>query len=236
MTDKDFGIKLPSGATVVVEGNCSVSAAKYGISCPGSVTFKGTGKLTVTGGECGMYFYLSVREDRVLFLSGDYTVAGGEYGIRSDGAEISVCGGKTTFRGETAVSGVTVTFSDCESAADGGVYAQRLVKISGADLLATAENRAAIVSDGKIDVKDEKIEAGDAGALFAVDGYEGQSAVRFTSVYRRVRTSVLFGESVPGWVDVLVFTAAGLAAAAAIAVPLIRKKIKKKKLYERLGE
>ena len=77
-TASDFGIKLPAGATVVVEGDCRVAANRYTVSCLGSVTFNGTGKLTVTGGECGMFFYSTNRDHKILFLGGEYAVTGGE--------------------------------------------------------------------------------------------------------------------------------------------------------------
>ncbi len=233
VTGEDFGIKLPAGATVLVEGKCRVSAARYGISCAGAVTFKGTGELTV-GGEYGMYFYGSAEEDKILFLSGDYTVEGTEFGICSEKAEIAVCGGKTAFRGKIGVSGVTVTFSSCTSEC-GPIRAKRLVTVSGANLTATSGDGPAIVSDGKIDVRDERIEAGEKGALSAVGEYTDQPSVSFVSTYKRVRASALFGGSVPGYVDVLIFVGAGVCAAAAIAVPLIRKAVKRKKLYEKLG-
>ena len=236
-TTSDFGIKLPAGATVVVEGDCRVSANRYGISCLGSVTFKGTGKLTVSGGECAMYFYSTNRDHKILFLGGEYVMEGGEQAIRSDGPELSFCGGKFTLEGKTAALGVDITASGCELTANGGIRASHLLSLSGAKVSAFAENEPALTADGRIAIENEKIEVGDdLNALFPADEYEGQSAVRLTSTYKRVRTSVLFGEGTPGWVDVIIFVAAGVGVAAALSVPFIVKARKRKKLYARLEE
>ena len=236
-TSSDFGIKLPAGATVVVEGDCRVTANRYAISCLGSVTFKGTGKLTAEGGECAAYFYSTNRDHKILFLGGTYVLKGEEQAIRSDGAELSFCGGKLTLEGKSAAQGVDVTASGCEIEANGAIRASHLISVNGANISAFAEDGPALVSDGRIALENVRIETG-AGAesLSAADGYEGQSAVRLTSTYKRVRTSVLFGEGTPGWVDTLVFIAAGVGVAAALTVPFIVKANRKKKLLRRLGE
>ena len=125
--------------------------------------------------------------------------------------------------------------SGCELTANGGIRASHLLSLSGAKISAFAENESALTADGRIAIENEKIEVGDdLNALSPADEYEGQSAVRLTSTYKRVRTSVLFGEGTPGWVDVIIFVAAGVGVAAAIAVPFIVKAHKRKKLYARL--
>ena len=224
-TTADFGIKLPAGATVFVEGDCRVTANRYAISCLGSVTFKGTGKLTAEGGECGMYFYGTNRDHKILFLGGDYAVKGENTAIRSDGAELSFCGGKLSLEGKTAVRGVDVTVSGCELTAAGAIRAS-----------AFDENGPALYSDGRIGLENVRIEAGaDGNSLSAADGYAGESAIRLTSTYKRVRTSVLFGEGTPGWVDTLVFIGAGVGVVAALTVPFAVKANKKRKLYAKLN-
>ena len=236
-TSSDFGIKLPAGATVVVEGDCRVTANRYAISCLGSVTFKGTGKLTAEGGECAMYFYGTNRDHKILFLGGDYALKGEEQAIRSDGAELSFCGGKLSLEGKTSAQGIDVTVSGCEIEAKGAIRASHLLSVNGAKVSAFAENGPALVSDGRISLENVRFETGaDADSLSAADEYGGESAVRLTSTYKRVRTSVLFGEGTPGWVDTLVFIAAGVGVAAALTVPFIIKANKRKKLRAKLGE
>ena len=236
-TTSDFGIKLPAGATVVVEGNCRVTANRYAISCLGSVTFKGTGKLTAEGGECAMYFYSTNRDHKILFLGGTYDLKGEEQAIRSDGAELSFCGGILSLEGKTSAQGVDVTVSGCEIEAGGTIRASHLLSVNGANISAFAENGPALVSDGRIALENVRIEVGaDLNSLSDADSYEGQNAVRLASTYKRVRTSVLFGEGTPGWVDTVAFIAAGVGVAAALTVPFIVKANKKKKLQRRLGE
>ena len=236
-TAADFGIKLPAGATVVVEGDCRVAADRYAISCLGSVTFKGTGKLTAEGGECGMYFYSTNRDHKVLFLGGEYAVKGGDSAIRSDGAEISFCGWKLSLEGKAAVRGIDVTVTGCEITAAGAIRAAHLLSVNGANVSAFDENGPALASDGRISLENVRIETGaDRSSLSSADGYAGENAVRLASTYKRQRTSVLFGEGTPGWVDTLAFIGAGVGAVAALTVPFAVKAHKKKKLYERLNK
>ena len=234
-TESDFGIKLPAGATVSIEGDCRVSAKRYAISCLGSVTFKGTGKLTVSGGECGMYFYSTNRDHKILFLGGEYSVKGGAQAIRSDGAEVSFCGGEISLDGADAVLGCDITASGCEVNAIGAIRASHLLSVDGAKISAFDENEAALSSGGRIVLENVKIEAGgDERSPAAADTYDGQSAVRLTSTYRRQRSSVLFGEGTPGFVDTVVFIAAGVGVAAALSVPFVLKARRRKKLLEKL--
>ena len=234
-TTADFGFKLPAGTTVDVEGECFVSAERYAISCLGSVTFKGTGKLTVSGGECGMYFYSTNRDHKILFLSGEYVVTGGEQAIRSDGAELAFCGGKLSLEGKISACGVDVTVSGCDITASGPLSASHVLSVNGANVSAFAENESALMSDGRIAIENVKIETGESSDALAVsEKYDGESAVRLTSTYKRVRSSVLFGEGTPGYVDTIVFIAAGVGVVAAFVIPFIIKARKRKKLNERL--
>ncbi len=234
-TESDFGIKLPAGATVSIEGDCRVTAKRYAISCLGSVTFKGTGKLTVSGGECGMYFYSTNRDHKILFLGGEYSVKGGAQAIRSDGAEVSFCGGEISLDGADAVLGCDITASGCDLAARGVIRASHLLSVNGANVSAFAENEPALVAGGRIVLENVRIEAGgDEKSLTVTDGYAGQNAVRLTTTYKRQRSSVLFGEGTPGWVDTLIFIGAGVGVAAALTVPFALKAVKKKKLLEKL--
>ena len=234
-TESDFGIKLPAGATVSIEGDCRVTAKRYAISCLGSVTFKGTGKLTVSGGECGLYFYSTNRDHKILFLGGEYSVKGGAQAIRSDGAEVSFCGGAVSLDGADAVLGCDITASGCDLTARGVIRASHLLSVNGANVSALAENEPALVSGGRIVLENVRIEAGgDEKSLTVTDGYDGQNAVRLTTTYKRQRSSVLFGEGTPGWVDTLIFIGAGVGVAAALTVPFAVKAVKKKKLLEKL--
>lgn len=236
-TDGDFGIKAPAGASVVIEGNCRIKAARYGISCSGSLTFKGDGKLTVEAGESGMYFHSSNSNNKALFLGGNYDIKGNTGpAIRSDKAEISFTAGKLAASSPTgvAISGGTVNLVGGSVELDGSLKATHLANVNGVDLAITSESPA-IISDRRITVSNERITVGDSpDSLRDADEYGGEKCVRMTSTYKRVRTSIIFGKNVPGWVDYLLLAAAVIGVACAVAVPVLVKKRKTKKLYERL--
>ena len=236
-TEDDFGIKAPAGATVVVEGNCRISAARYGLSCSGALTFKGDGKLTVESGEAGLYFHSSNYSHKALFLGGNYDIrTKNGPAIRSDKAEISFTGGKLTAASDAgvAISGETVNLTGGSVTLEGSLKTTHLANVNGVNLTVNSD-AAAIISDNLITVANERIMAGDsADSLRDADEYGGEKCVRMTSTYKRVRTSILFGRNVPGYVDYILLVAAAVGVACAVAVPVLVKKRKTKKLYEKL--
>lgn len=236
-TDDDFGIKAPAGAAVVIEGDCRIVAARYGLSCSGSLTFKGDGKLTVEAGENGLFFHSSNSNHKAMFLGGNYDITGKSGpAIRSDKAEISLTAGSLRASSPTgvAVSGETVNLVGGSAELVGSLKVTHLANISGVDLTITSDS-AAIISDNLITVANERIAAGDSeGSLRDADEYEGEKCVRMTSTYKRVRTSIIFGKKVPGYVDYILLAGAALGVACAVGVPILVKKRKTKKLYEKL--
>lgn len=236
-TNDDFGIKAPAGASVVIEGDCRITAARYGLSCSGSLTFKGDGKLTVVSGESGFFFHSSNSNNKALFLSGNYDIEGKSGpAIRSDKAEISFTGGKLAASSPTgvAISGETVNLVGGSVELDGSLRTTHLSNISGVNLTVNSDS-AAIISDNLITVANERITVGDsADSLRDADEYGGEKCVKMTSTYKRVRTSIIFGKNVPGYVDYVLLVGAALVIACAVAVPILVKKRRTKKLYEQL--
>ncbi len=236
-TDSDFGIKAPAGASVVIEGECRIKAARFGLSCSGSLTFKGDGRITIEGGESGMYFHSSNVNHKALFLGGNYDIKGKSGpAIRSDKAEISFTAGslKASSDSGVAISGERVNLVGGSVELTGSLKANYLANLNGVNLTVTSDS-SAIISNNLITISNERITVGDApGSLHDADGYGGEKCVKMTSTYKRVRTSIIFGKNVPGWVDYFLLSVAIVGVVSAVAVPLFVKKRKTKKLYEKL--
>ena len=69
----------------------------------------------------------------------------------------------------------------------------------------------------------------------AVAEYNGETTILGKSTAKRVRTSAVFGENVPGFVDYICLVILAVSVAAGIFGPALHHKKKKKELYERLA-
>ncbi len=235
VTASDYGMRIPSGATVVLEGSNTIRAASVALAVEGEVTFIGAGSLSLSGGIYGLYGYATYPNHIARYeATGILNIAAGTAGIRFDNAKfyaekgsvirISVTGG-----GGNAIDGTVVRIQDCTLTADAPLRASTSLVLQNADVTVFASS-SALASPRNLEIHYEKIQAGSSEAvLSAVDAYEGQNAVRLTHTGREGRTSILFGDGVSAVVDYLIFGAVILAVAAAVAVPLIRRKTKNRK-------
>lgn len=235
-TEDDFGIKIPSGATIVLEGENHITAGKYGLSCSGSVTFKGEGSLIVDAGDYALYFYSSNGNNKVKFLGGRFTLSGGECGIYSPVTELSIISGriKILSSGENAVFGNIINILGGENEFSGNIYANHLIKINGANLKVVSSG-SAIHSENLLDISNEKILAGASeDNMTEVESYNDEACVDMTSTYKRNRGSIIFGDNVQGYVDFIILFVVIAVIAAVILIPVLMKKRRTRLLYERL--
>lgn len=239
-TSDDFGIKVPAGATVVLEGENHITAEKYGLACSGEVNFKGTGSLIVESGEYAFYFYGEGAGKNVKILEGTYTLSGEKAGIYSPVSEFSIIGGTINILSNSSESrsiiGSSVNILGGKSELSGGIFASHLVKITGADVKITSEDKA-IECDNIISVNNEKISVGSSeNNLSEAKNYDGEACVNMTSTYKRERGSIIFGESGKSYMDFVILFAAVVAIAAAILIPTLIKKRRVRKLYEQIDK
>ena len=225
-TSDEYGMRIPDGATVILNGNNYIRASSYALGIPSNVTFKGNGTLTLIGSDTGLYFYSTDDTTIARFLGGNFKITSGGVGIRSEYTTLSVT--KGTFdidvpaKDGVAILGRTLKLHGGKFTAKGAITASQNLEIRAADLSVVA-NTAALVAARKLTLKDVSLSVGNtADALSKADSYNGENCIRVKSAANLLGKSVLFGESVPMFADILVIVALAALVAAGIGLPLLR--------------
>lgn len=232
-TEDPYGLRLPDGCTVILKGDNYVKASKYGIACSGTVVFKGNGSLTVEAGDIGFYLVSQDSTHKIRLIEGTYTIKAGTYGVYSEYADFSFVGDDMNIEvtGETssAILGRRVNLMGGTFTANSSVESTHELAVEGVNLN-IASNHAAF-SAKILSIKDVDMTSGGA----AVAEYNGETTILGKSTAKRVRTSAVFGENVPGFVDYICLVILAVGVAAGIFGPALHHKKKKKELYERLA-
>ena len=225
-TSDEYGMRIPDGATVILKGNNYIRAASYAMGIPGNVTFKGNGTLTLVGGDAGLYFYSTDDTTIARIMGGNFKITAGGVGIRSEYTTLSVT--KGTFdidvpaKDGVAILGRTLKLHGGKFTAQGPITASQNLEIRAANL-SVAADRAALSANRKLTLKDVSLSVGDtADDLRKADGYNGENCIRVKSAANLLGESVLFGEAVPMFADILVIVALAALVAAGIGLPLLR--------------
>jgi len=232
VTSEDFGLKIPDNCTVVLKGTNTIKSAKYGLGVPGSVVFKGSGKLIIESGVAAVYNYSYSDNHKMRFGEGSFTFTA-ETAILADRAEVSVTGGSLGLVSTAALAADTRVLSISGGSLDavGTLKAEHLLGIDRADVTVTA-NGAALESGNLLKIENVKLKTGSAAdSLSSAEKYNGENALSTSAVAKGVRASILFGDSVPITVDYLLLAVAVLLIAAAIVIPIMHKKAKVRRLY-----
>lgn len=231
-TDSDYGIRIAKGATIELSGKNYISAKKAAIACQGSVTFTGSGSLTLVS-EDGIMSYSSESGTVITIRSGNIAIEAQSCGIRCESGDITLSGGDVdiTSDGQSLLAR-TIALADCSLNADSPVHATDTLRITAAEVDVSVPSGAALVADGNLIT--EKIDMISDGQ--PVDSYDGKSRISTVSNAYRGGTSAILGEGYPRIADVIIAAAAVLLLAALIAVPLIRHNAKTKALKRRLAE
>ena len=229
-TDDPYGLRLPKNCKVILEGDNYIKASKYGISLSGTVDFKGSGTLTVEAGEIGFYLISQDKTQKIRLIEGSYTITAGKWGIYSDAADFSFIGDSMTVNmtdpSAPAIAGRCVNLLGGTFTSNAPVEASQALLVNGVTLDIAANSPA--LSAKNLEIKNiELLNGGD---------YNGENAISAKGLAKFHATSVLLGEGVPGWVDYLLLLAALAVVAGLIVFPSLRKKKKKKELYERLAK
>ena len=223
-TEEPYGLRLPKDCTVILEGDNYVKSAKYGMSCSGTVVFKGSGSLTIDAGEIGIYLITQDKTQKIRLIEGDYSVTAGKYGVYSDAADFSFVGKSMKISaGEKAILGRCVNLLGGTFSANAPVEATQALLVNGVTVDIDAS--APALASKNLELKNLDITGGD---------YDGGNSVHAKGLAKFHATSVLLGSSVPGWVDYILLAVAILLVGALIFVPALIKKKKTKELYERL--
>lgn len=223
-TEDDYGLRLPKNCTVVLEGKNYIKAAKYGISCAGTVIFKGSGSLTIDAGEIGIYLISQDTTQKVRLLDGKYEITAGEYGVYSEAADFSFVGNSMkihmTDPAAPAISGRVVNLLGGTFSANSSVIASHILTVEGLGIDVTSQSAA--------------FTAKTLTTKYLSEDYNGEASFSAKSTAPKHKTSAIFGENVPGYVDYILLVVLLLGVFAGIFAPALRRKQKAKELHERL--
>lgn len=232
-TDDPYGLRLPDNCTVILKGDNYIKASKYGIACSGTVVFKGSGSLTVEAGDVGIYLVSQDTTHKIRLIDGTYTVKAGKYGVYSEYADFSFVGNKmsisVTGEDSSAVCGRRVNLMGGTFVADSSVEATHELAVEGVNLDISSKRPA--FSAKILTIRDVDISANGV----TVEEYNDETAIIGKSTAKYVRTSAVFGENVPGYVDYICLAVLTIGVAGGIFGPALRHKKKKKELYARLA-
>lgn len=223
-TEDAYGLRLPKNCTVELKGDNYIKAGKFGISCSGTVVFKGDGSLTIDAGEIGIYIITQDSTQKIRLLDGDYEINAGNYGVYSDAGDFSFVDGELEISvsgdDSNAIYGRCVNILGGDFSANAPVYTTHELVVDGVDIEINASS-AALVSKN-LEVKNISVE------------YNGENSINAKSTASKARDSILFGDSVPGWVDYILLAVFAIGIGAAIFFPALRRKKKAEELYKRL--
>lgn len=232
-TTDDYGLRIPDGATVILKGKNYITASKAALTCAGSVNFKGSGSLILTSGDMGIYFYSTDDSTVARFLEGTYEITAAGDGIHSEYTSLSFVDGKMNISSASAdsfaINGRTVKLYGGSVTADNSIHAALTLDIQALSL--RVESGKAALSAGKtLSLNKVAVTAGSAASsMKQTEQYGGENCVSLKSTANTLGTSVLFGENVPKFVDILVILLLALLIAAGIAAPFLRSRQKAKK-------
>ena len=232
-TEEPYGLRLPKDCEVILQGNNTVKAAKYGVSCSGTVVFKGTGSLTVEAGEIGFYLISQDKTQKIRLIDGKYTIKAGTYGVYSDAADFSFVGQSLDIDMASpdayAISGRCVNLLGGTFKSNTPVVSSQQLVVNGVTLDINA-NRPAI-SSKNLEIKNIALTGGGE--------YDGGNSISAKGLARSGSSwffKTVFDKELPIFLDfVLLFIVLG-GIFALIFVPVLRKKKKTRELYERLSE
>ena len=128
-TDSDYGIRIAKGATIELSGKNYISAKKAAVACQGSVTFTGSGSLTLVS-EDGIMSYSTESGTVITIRSGNIAIEAQSCGIRCESGGITLSGGDVdiTSDGQSLLAR-TIALADCSLNADSPVHATDTLRI-----------------------------------------------------------------------------------------------------------
>lgn len=227
-TEDAYGLKLPKDSTVILNGNNYIKAAKYGVSCSGTITFKGNGTLIIDAGDTGIYLISQNNTHKIRLLEGNYIINAGKNGVYSDYADFSFVGKSMNINVEDenglAISGRCVNLLGGSFVANAPVNTSHELVVDALNIKITS-NRPALSSPK---LKIDHIDFDD------IDTYTSENSINGTALKRFHSKSIILGNNVAGWVDYIFLLGFAALVTALIAIPTIRKKKKSKLVLEKL--
>ena len=233
VTNDSYGIKFHSNVTVKLTGDNYISAKDYALHCLGSITFEGTGTLTLVSGDSAIHISASeAMTDTIRFRSGTYDIKGGNYVIYSDTATLASTGANIKAEGSKgAIRVKNATFSGGTVKTTGSIHALADLTIAFTSVEAVSTTDPALYAARKLDIQAKRVTAGETlNGLMQIEKYTSEKAVKLTANSAKGTRSTLFGDKFPAFVDYLVFIFLILLVVALIGIPAFIKYKKTQKL------
>lgn len=227
-TDDDYGFKICNGATVILEGNNYIEASKAALYIDGDVVFRGSGKLTLVGGDYGIVCNSMSTSKKFTITAGTYEIRGGKGGIKSDYMKLHLTGGKFNISGGDGYAVDAREFQtggNVKINATGSFYSSYHMILESANLNIVSE-QSALIAPKTLSISSMTLRAGDnKDGLTSITQYTGEKILITSSTYSEGLKSILFGDSVSIVVDILILVAILFLIIAATVLPfLIRRK------------
>ncbi len=229
-TNDAFGFKVPSGATVIIEGTNIIKAAETALYCEGSITFRGSGKLTLEGGKYGYLNNSARNTERSAFLEAEYNIKGGEASVFSENARVQISGCKMKLSSDGAYSAKSyelIISSLASLRSDKGLFADNMLEISDSEV-EIAANNSALVCDRGVTLRDVEIFSDGE----KIDSYSGQGSIKTSPTAEHIKRSMIFGDKYPITYDIFVLLGVVVLLSAVIVLPILRHKRKLKRYQE----
>ncbi|MBQ1211881.1 MAG: hypothetical protein IIX69_00505, partial [Clostridia bacterium] len=173
-TKDRYGLRIPNGATVVLEGTSTITAAYAALDIEGEAYFRGEGTLILNAGEVGFLNPINMDDKKVIVESGNYVINSEGVGISSPYATFSQTGGSIEIncKGE-AVVGREIRLAGGKLTANGSVHATNklVVSYTTLDITSTA---AALISDKILSVNGVKLTSNGT----ELDAYAGETSIK----------------------------------------------------------
>ncbi len=232
-TTDEYGMKILDGATVVLKGKNYIEASKAAIFLEAKVIFKGKGSLTLVGKENGIYCSSADSTDSLSIIEGTYKITSGKEGIISAFHKVAISGAKITVNteGGTAIKAQTITTgAKTVLQANGSLVGKNGIKLEASTITVTSDS-AALVSDKPVVFSKLTLKAGEnENSLASIDlsssAYSGEKCIKTASTFDGGKKSLVFGDSVPVFVDVLLLIGVIAVLGCAVVIPVVYKKKK----------
>lgn len=241
VTDDEYGLKVPHGVTIELQGKSYISASYAALGAQGDVTIKGNGSLMLVSDEIGIDCYATTSTVTNL-VSGTININSKSYGIKNDSGTVTAIGGDLDIktRGDADAFSVyahLVQITGGRIKADASIYSEtelRFINVNG-DI---SSARSALISEKDIiTVGQMKMNGGDDGnSLSAIETYSGEKCLKTKSDANRDKGSMILGKEYSQWMDVVLIILAIIVLAAIVGIPLLVRYRRTEKLKKRLAE
>ena len=237
-TPENYGLRLPDGATIELEGNNTIKASKVALSVEGSLTIRGKGTLRLISDDVGILISTLDMNKKLTFIDGKVTIEAGGDGIytenaivtQNDRAYVDI----STKGGAYAINARQIKLLGGEYKSNASIIADdiKLMTVK----LDIASDKAAFIIDGasedspyeRLSINDVAMKGGaDKSSVSDISDYSGQNCITSKVKKTNTKTSAfleLFGVKIPGsnWLDLVLIILVIVIVAAFIATPYIK--------------